>query len=107
MLTITEMAAMKIRGLLDAEKKPGDFGLRVGIAGGGCSGLQYVMDFDTEKSGDSTFTQDGVKVFVDPKSLLYMDGSVLDYIESLQGAGFTIRNPMQSGGCGCGKSFSV
>ena len=81
--------------------------MRVGVQGGGCSGLSYFMDFDAEKPDDRIFEHQGVKVFVDPKSLLYMSGSVLDYTEGLMGAGFAIKNPMQKGACGCGHSFTV
>ena len=67
----------------------------------------FCKDFDTEKEGDNAFSHKEIKVFVDPKSLTYINGSTLDYADGLHGAGFSIKNPNQSGGCGCGQSFSV
>ena len=108
MIVISDKAAEKIRSLLEADQKSaGEFGLRVGVSGGGCSGMQYMMDWDQEKSGDKTFANGEVKVFIDPRSLPFVDGSTLDYVESLQGAGFTMKNPNQKGSCGCGTSFAV
>ncbi len=108
MLMITEKAAEKIELLLAAEKKdPTTWGLRVGVEGGGCSGYQYKIDF-TEQRPDDTVSQRGqVRVLVDPRSILLLGESTVDYIESLTGAGFTIRNPNVTGTCGCGTSFSV
>lgn len=84
-------------------------GLRVGVQGGGCSGLSYNLALDTEtRPGDRVFEQDGVKVFVDMKSLLYLTGATLDWKdEGLMQRGFTFDNPNSSGGCGCGESFAV
>lgn len=111
MLTISEKAAAKILGLLAAEgRDPAEWGLRVGVEGGGCSGFQYRMEFaplPAEGEEFNIFEQDGSKVIIDPKSLLFVGGSVLDYLDGLTGAGFTIRNPNASGTCGCGQSFSV
>lgn len=108
MVIVSDNAAQKIKFLLDADKKSSiDFGLRVGVMGGGCSGLQYMMDWDTQREGDKVFANGDVKVFIDPASLQYVDGATLDYVESLQGAGFTMKNPKSTGSCGCGSSFSV
>jgi len=84
-------------------------GLRVGVQGGGCSGLSYNLALDTEqRPGDRVFEQDGVKVFVDMKSLLYLGGATLDWKdEGLMQRGFTFINPNSSGDCGCGESFAV
>ncbi|MBI2900616.1 MAG: iron-sulfur cluster assembly accessory protein [Planctomycetes bacterium] len=108
-LTVTDKAAAKLKELLAQEKKGPEYGLRLGIQGGGCSGFSYFMDFDAEKPGDRVFEDAAktVKVFVDPKSLLYMSGSVLDFSEGLMGSGFSIKNPMAKGSCGCGHSFNV
>ena len=106
-LTITDIAAEKLKSFLEQEGKGAEFGLRLGVQGGGCSGFSYFMDFDTEKEGDNSFSHNDVKVFVDPKSITYLTGSTLDYQEGLMGSGFSIKNPNQSGGCGCGQSFSV
>jgi iron-sulfur cluster assembly accessory protein len=108
MMTITDKAAEKIRCILANEKKdPGFWGLRVGIEGGGCSGYQYKLDLTERQPDDNVYERGEAKVFIDPRSLLFLGGSTVDYVESLTGAGFTIRNPNVSGTCGCGTSFSV
>jgi len=107
-LTIAPKAAAKLKELLAAEKKdPATTGLRLGVQGGGCSGLSYCMEFDTKRDTDRVFALDGAQVFVDPKSILYMSGSVLDYAEGLMGSGFSIKNPNVKGTCGCGTSFTT
>ena len=107
---LTERAALKIRALLEKEGVSPDVGgLRVGVQGGGCSGLSYNLALDTEqRPGDKVLEQDGVKVFVDMKSLLYLNGATLDWKdEGLMQRGFTFSNPNSSGACGCGESFAV
>jgi iron-sulfur cluster assembly protein len=109
-IAIADKAAEKLRGLMDAEKKdPAVYGLRLGVQGGGCSGMSYFMDFDEARADDKVFTSEahGVKVLVDPKSILHLSGSVLEYSEGLMGSGFTIKNPNVKGSCGCGQSFST
>jgi len=109
-IAISDMAAAKLKDLIIAEKKdPAQYGLRLGIQGGGCSGMTYFMDFDTIRDDDKVFTHPaaGVKVLIDAKSLLYVSGSVLDYNEGLMGAGFSIKNPNVKSSCGCGNSFST
>ncbi|MFL6528605.1 MAG: HesB/IscA family protein [Chthoniobacterales bacterium] len=105
MLNVTENAANHLRELLrdrsDAEGK----GLRVQIAKGGCSGLQYEMSLDSNKSDDAIIARNGVEFFVDPESAEYLRGSTLDYNDGLTGAGFTITNPNAARTCGCGSSF--
>lgn len=103
---ITERAAEKINEIIVAEKKEGQ-GLRVKVVGGGCSGLQYRLDFDAPKSGDRVFEKDGAKVLVDMKSLLYLNGTELDYKEELMASGFVFQNPNVKRACGCGASFTV
>lgn len=107
--SVSDKAAGKLKELLEQEKKGPEFGLRIGVQGGGCSGLSYFMDFDTQQPNDRTFEDSArsVKIFIDPKSLLYMSGSILDYAEGLMGSGFTIKNPQVKGSCGCGSSFNV
>ena len=105
-ITITPMAAAKIHELATASDKP-TAGLRVKVVGGGCSGLQYKMDLDLEKEGDKVFTDGEGKVIVDRKSFLYLNGTELDYTDSLMDAGFKLRNPNVKRTCGCGASFSV
>jgi iron-sulfur cluster assembly protein len=107
-LSISPRAAAKLAELLAAEKKdPAIVGLRLGVQGGGCSGLTYIMEFDQKRETDRVFSLHGVQVFVDPKSILYMSGSVLDYAEGLMGSGFSIKNPNVKGSCGCGHSFTT
>ena len=107
-ITISDAAAAKVRELLEKQGTP-EHGLRVGVQGGGCSGFTYFMDFDeAAKEGDRVFEGAAdVQVFVDKKSLLYLDGTELDYVEGLQGAGFKFINPNVSKTCGCGESFSI
>jgi iron-sulfur cluster assembly protein len=109
-IAIADKAAEKLKELMLAEKKdPAEFGLRLGVQGGGCSGMSYFMDFDTVRDDDKVFTHPaaGVKVLVDPKSILQLSGSILDYSEGLMGAGFSIKNPNVKSSCGCGNSFST
>jgi len=85
----------------------GGYGIRVGVMGGGCSGFQYSMDFEKDaKDGDLSFDQDGVRVYVDPMSSMYLQGVSIDYVVGLQGAGFKFVNPNARTTCGCGSSFS-
>jgi iron-sulfur cluster assembly protein len=108
MLSVSDKAASKLKELMAQEQKsPAEFGLRLGVMGGGCSGLQYLMEFDTPRPDDQIVRHDGVQVLVDPRSLQYVDGSRLDYVESLMGAGFKLVNPNEKGSCGCGHSFTV
>ena len=105
--SVTERAAKRIKAILATESA--DAKLRVSVSGGGCSGFQYRMGFDKNYNdqNDAVFEFEGLKVFVDKSSLLYMDGSEVDYIDGLHGAGFKFNNPNVSGSCGCGSSFSV
>ena len=87
---------------------PDSYGLRVGVKGGGCSGLTYTLGFDTDaKEGDSVIEQNGIKLFVDGKSLFYLSGTELDFTDGLNGRGFVFNNPNAAKTCGCGESFSV
>lgn len=103
---ITDRAAARIKELLAAENKE-DQGLRVKVVGGGCSGLQYKMNFDLPKASDKIFEKEGVKVLVDMKSLLYLTGTELDYKDELMQSGFVFQNPNVKKSCGCGASFAV
>ena len=106
-VTLTETAAKQVKKLMQEQKLEQVF-LRMGVKGGGCSGLSYSLEFDTEKGKqDKTFEIDGVPVVVDAKSYLYLNGTTLDYVtEGLQG-GFTFVNPQAKSSCGCGTSFSA
>lgn len=106
-VSITENAASKIKQLLAAEDQKDKEGLRLKVVGGGCSGLQYKMDLDAARPGDKVFEKDGAKILVDMKSLLYLNGTELDYKEELMQSGFVFQNPNVKRACGCGTSFSV
>jgi iron-sulfur cluster insertion protein len=106
-ILVTEAAAGKIRDLLAEEGKP-DSGLRVFVQGGGCSGFQYgLMIEEGGGVGDQLFESNGVKLYVDPVSLSYLKGAEVDFVDTITGGGFTIKNPHASSTCGCGSSFSA
>jgi iron-sulfur cluster assembly protein len=103
---LTPRAVEKVRVLLEKEGGEG-IGLRLGVTGGGCSGLSYAMKLDRPRMGDHRFEQDGVPVHVDRKSFLYLKGITVDYEETLMHYGFTFKNPNASHSCSCGTSFTV
>jgi iron-sulfur cluster insertion protein len=105
---VTEAAAGKIRELLAEEGKP-DSGLRVFVQGGGCSGFQYGLMIEETGAGvgDQLFESNGVRLLVDPVSLSYLKGAEVDFVDTITGGGFTIKNPNASSTCGCGSSFSA
>jgi iron-sulfur cluster assembly protein len=102
---VSEAAAQEIKRLLPNET--GKSGLRLEIKGGGCSGMSYGLSFDNAKENDHIVEALGVKVFVDPKSAIYIKGALLDFQGGLEGHGFMIKNPQAKGSCGCGQSFNV
>ncbi len=105
-ITFTAKAVEMVKSAIEQENLAG-YGIRVGVVGGGCSGFQYSMDFEnTQKDGDSVYEQEGVKLYVDPMSSMYLQGVTVDYIQGLQGAGFKFNNPNARNTCGCGQSFS-
>ena len=106
---LTERAAQKIRTLLEKEGvSPEVGGLRVGVQGGGCSGLSYAMRLDTQpRDRDKIFEEHGARIFVDPKSFLYLNGTTLEYEETLMRQGFVFQNPNAARNCGCGSSFTA
>ncbi|GAB4441630.1 MAG: iron-sulfur cluster insertion protein ErpA [Chloroflexi bacterium OHK40] len=105
MLMVTETASARLLKMMQ-EKELDGYALRVFVAGGGCSGLQYGMTFDDEiREGDSEFTANGLRVVVDPISASYLVGSSIDFVDSLMGGGFKIDNPNAVSSCGCGHSF--
>ena|SRR5579859_4644847 len=105
-MSMTPTAVEKVRELLTQENDP-SLGLRIFVAGGGCSGLQYGMTLDEEQDGDTVIMQEGFKVLVDEMSVGYISGSEVDYVDSLMGAGFTVNNPNAVSSCGCGHSFKT
>jgi iron-sulfur cluster assembly protein len=108
-VTITEKAAKEIQRVLCEQKMPEATVLRVGVAGGGCSGFQYSLGFDenTDKTKDHVSTQHGISVAVDKKSALFLDGTTIDFYDGLEKRGFTFDNPNAVKTCGCGHSFSA
>ncbi|BDG08792.1 iron-sulfur cluster insertion protein ErpA [Anaeromyxobacter paludicola] len=105
-IVLTDKAVEMVKAAMAQESLDG-YGIRVGVVGGGCSGFQYSMDFEKEqKDGDVALTQDGITVFVDPMSAMYLQGVTVDYVTGLQGAGFKFNNPNARNTCGCGQSFS-
>ncbi len=108
MITVSNTAKEHAINLIREENKPTDTFIRVGVDGGGCSGLMYNLVFDNIlKEGDQLFEDNGVKVVVDRKSFLYLVGTELDYSGGLNGKGFIFKNPNATRSCGCGESFSV
>jgi iron-sulfur cluster assembly protein len=108
MIQITEKAAKKIREMLAKEGLPSAGGLRLGVQGGGCSGLSYAMRLEMRaRERDQVFEENGARVFVDPKSYVYLDNTTIDYEETLMRHGFVFQNPQATHSCGCGSSFTV
>ncbi len=107
MLSVTESAVKKILGMAEQHKVE-EAGIRVMVVGGGCSGLTYDMDFEIEaQEGDLVVESDGIKLYVDPMSLSYLDGTKIDYVETFSFSGFHFDNPNAKKSCGCGSSFTV
>jgi iron-sulfur cluster assembly protein len=108
MITVTERAKQKAIELIANENRPADSFIRVGVEGGGCSGLTYKLEFDNQlKADDKVFEDKGMKIVCDRKSFLYLVGTELEFSDGLNGKGFVFINPNASRTCGCGESFSV
>jgi iron-sulfur cluster assembly protein len=106
MITLTPEAIAKVKSILAEHKE--ETGLRIAVAGGGCSGFQYQMTLDKEANADDkVLDMDGLKIFVDARSILYLDGTNVDYIDGLNGSGFKFDNPNAKASCGCGESFDA
>ncbi len=107
LVTFTAKAVEMVKAAIEQEGLTGH-GIRIGVAGGGCSGFQYTMDFENAaKDGDVVVDHGGLKLFVDPMSAMYLQGVTVDYVQGLQGAGFKFHNPNAKNTCGCGSSFSA
>ena len=107
-LALSENAVQQVVELKRSQNLPGNVFLRMGVKGGGCSGMSYALEFDSEKGPhDKEFDIDGVKVVCDKKSYLYLTGTTLDYVKQELTGGFTFVNPQAKSACGCGESFSV
>jgi iron-sulfur cluster assembly accessory protein len=106
-INFTGSAVTKVKEVM-AQQDPVPAGLRIGVVGGGCSGFQYSMSFENGAGMmDKTFDFDGLKVYVDATSLMYLKGATVDYVETLEGAGFKFENPNVKSTCGCGSSFQA
>jgi iron-sulfur cluster assembly accessory protein len=107
-IVLSDKGAEKVQEFLSSQAADtSQAGLRVGVRGGGCSGFQYQLAFDEQKDDDVVFESHGLRLLVDGPSLPYVDGSTIDYVDSLQGAGFQVVNPNVVAACGCGSSFRV
>ncbi len=107
-IDITEKAIKQIKRIKEENNIPAEYGLRIGVKGGGCSGLTYQLGFDAEpKEMDTVIEKEGLKLFVDGKSLFYLSGTILDFSDGLNGKGFVFNNPNATKTCGCGESFGV
>lgn len=107
-IKVSERAAKQVKTIMSENQVPEGYGLRVGVKGGGCSGLTYTLGFDGgPHEGDTVIEENGVKLFVDGKSLFYLMGTILDFSDGLNGKGFIFNNPNATKTCGCGESFSV
>jgi iron-sulfur cluster assembly protein len=107
MIQLTPTAIGKVKEILSAQD-PVPAGLRIAVVGGGCSGFSYSMAFENQPGLlDKTYDFDGLKVFIDQASMLYLDGAQVDYVETMEGSGFKFNNPQVKSTCGCGSSFSV
>lgn len=106
---LSETAAREIRTIVQQQELDADkVRLRVGVKGGGCSGFSYLLDLtESQKDTDEVFEQHGIKVIVDPKSLLYLNGTTIDFKDEIMGRGFVFQNPNATTSCGCGSSFAV
>lgn len=105
MIEITNTAVEQLRELLSARESKGSTGLRLEVQRGGCAGMQYDMRVDEAREGDVITEREGVAVFIDPESLKFLDGSIIDYEDGLNDAGFKVKNPNAARSCGCGTSF--
>lgn len=107
-ISLSERAAVKVRSLLAEQNAPEGSGLRVKVVGGGCSGMSYSLQIEPKAGpADRVFVSHGISIFLDPKSALFVNGTEIDWQESIMGAAFAFRNPMAKGSCGCGSSFTA
>jgi iron-sulfur cluster assembly accessory protein len=104
MVTLTDTATSKIKELMNGQAAE-QSGLRLAVRGGGCSGFQYALAFDEQRDGDKVYEYNEVRVLIDSQSLPFVDGSEVDFVDGLQGAGFAVNNPNVVAACGCGQSF--
>ncbi|QNF33834.1 iron-sulfur cluster assembly accessory protein [Adhaeribacter swui] len=105
-ITITPKALAEIKAIMQDKNVPTDYGLRVGVQGGGCSGMSYLLGFDKKKDGDEAYEIDGIQLIMDKKHGMYVMGMQIDFQDGLNARGFTFNNPQATSTCGCGSSFS-
>lgn len=106
-VSFTEGAKKELRKLKDQQELPDELGVRVGVTGGGCSGMNYVLTYDQKKDGDQEFEIDGIKIFMQKSHGLYLAGMEIEFLEGLNSRGFTFNNPNAKTTCGCGTSFGI
>ncbi|WP_208427197.1 MULTISPECIES: HesB/IscA family protein [Salinibacter] len=106
-IQISPNAAREIRKIINKKNIPDGYGLRVGVKGGGCSGMSYVLGFDKEREKDKVFNLDGITVYMDKRHGLYLMGTTINYHDGLDARGFTFENPNATETCGCGASFAA
>lgn len=106
-VTLTTGAVVELKKLIDQQELGPDFGLRLGVEGGGCSGMSYILGFDQKKEGDSEYEIEGIRVFMNKAHGMYLAGMEVDFKNGLDARGFTFNNPNASSTCGCGTSFSA
>ena len=106
-INITEKALAEVKTIMKDKNVPADYGLRIGVQGGGCSGMSYLLGFDKAKEADETFELDGVTLIMDKKHGMYVMGMEVDFQDGLNARGFTFNNPQAKSTCGCGSSFSA
>lgn len=106
-IKLSERAATEIRQIMEQKNIPEGFSLRVGVKGGGCSGMSYILGFDRERENDAHFEVDGIRVYMDKRHGLYLMGTTIDYQDGLDARGFTFNNPNATETCGCGSSFAA
>ncbi len=106
-INVTDKALAQIKVIFSKQDTDSDQGLRLAVIGGGCSGLQYKIEFSDKKDKDNIIEEDNIRIFIDPKSSIYLKDVILDFQDGLNGKGFVFQNPNATNTCGCGESFSV
>jgi len=104
---LTEGALTQLKRIMNEQKVGEDYGLRIGVKGGGCSGFSYILGFDVQKEKDQVFELEGMKVFIEKSHSMYLIGMEVDWVNGLNNRGFTFNNPNATSSCGCGTSFSA
>ncbi|MFD2720933.1 HesB/IscA family protein [Hymenobacter monticola] len=106
-ISLTERAVQEVKNIIIEKNVPDDYGLRIGVQGGGCSGMSYLLGFDKAKDADETYDLDGLKLIMDKKHAMYVLGMEVDFQDGLNARGFVFNNPQAKSTCGCGSSFSA